>query len=66
MLERAVQLGEQHGYRNAQATVLAPTGTIGCSWIATPPASSRLRADQVQEARRGGSFKIVNQSVPGR
>jgi len=26
---RAVQLGEQNGYRNAQATVLAPTGTIG-------------------------------------
>ena len=28
--DAAYQLGQQHGYRNSQATVLAPTGTIGC------------------------------------
>ena len=38
--DSALALGDKHGYRNAQVTVLAPTGTIGFTWIAIPPASS--------------------------
>ena len=49
--DRAVELGEQHGYRNAQATVLAPTGTIGllmdCDTTGVEP---DFALDQVQEA----------------
>ncbi len=38
--DEAVELGQVYGYRNAQATVLAPTGPSRSSWTATPPASS--------------------------
>ena len=38
--DRALALGEAHGYRNAQVTVLAPTGTSASSWTATRPGSS--------------------------
>jgi ribonucleoside-diphosphate reductase alpha chain len=38
--DEAYALGAQHGYRNSQVTVLAPTGTIGFMMTATPPASS--------------------------
>ena len=63
--ERAVKLGEQHGYRNAQATVLAPTGTIGllmdCDTTGVEPDFALIK---FKKLAGGGSFKIVNQSVP--
>src|SRR5882762_1714585 len=62
---RAVQLGEQNGYRNAQATVLAPTGTIGllmdCDTTGVEPDFALIK---FKKRAGGGSFKIVNQSVP--
>ena len=63
--DRAVRLGEQHGYRNAQATVLAPTGTIGllmdCDTTGVEPDFALIK---FKKLAGGGSFKIVNQSVP--
>src|SRR5471030_2780151 len=63
--DRAVQLGELHGYRNAQATVLAPTGTIGllmdCDTTGVEPDFALIK---FKKLAGGGSFKIVNQSVP--
>ncbi len=62
---RAVTLGEEHGYRNAQATVLAPTGTIGllmdCDTTGVEPDFALIK---FKKLAGGGSFKIVNQSVP--
>jgi ribonucleoside-diphosphate reductase alpha chain len=62
---RAVAVGEQHGYRNAQATVLAPTGTIGllmdCDTTGVEPDFALIK---FKKLAGGGSFKIVNQSVP--
>ncbi len=62
----AVRIGEQHGYRNAQATVLAPTGTIGllmdCDTTGIEPDFSLVK---FKKLAGGGYFKIVNQSVPG-
>ena len=61
----AVQLGRDHGYRNAQATVLAPTGTIGllmdCDTTGIEPDFSLVKFNKLAG---GGYFKIVNQSVP--
>jgi ribonucleoside-diphosphate reductase alpha chain len=63
--DRAVRLGEQNGYRNAQATVLAPTGTIGllmdCDTTGVEPDFALIK---FKKLAGGGSFKIVNQSVP--
>ena len=63
--DKAVQLGEQHGYRNAQATVLAPTGTIGllmdCDTTGVEPDFALVK---FKKLAGGGYFKIVNQSVP--
>src|SRR5256886_545910 len=63
--DRAVKLGEQNGYRNAQATVLAPTGTIGllmdCDTTGVEPDFALIK---FKKLAGGGSFKIVNQSVP--
>jgi ribonucleoside-diphosphate reductase alpha chain len=63
--DRAVTLGEQHGYRNAQATVLAPTGTIGllmdCDTTGVEPDFALVK---YKKLAGGGYFKIVNQSVP--
>jgi ribonucleoside-diphosphate reductase alpha chain len=63
--QRAVQLGEINGYRNAQATVLAPTGTIGllmdCDTTGVEPDFALIK---FKKLAGGGSFKIVNQSVP--
>ena len=60
-----VHFGEQHGYRNAQATVLAPTGTIGllmdCDTTGVEPDFSLVK---FKKLAGGGYFKIVNQSVP--
>jgi len=61
----AVELGEEHGYRNAQATVLAPTGTIGllmdCDTTGIEPDFALVK---FKKLAGGGYFKIVNQSVP--
>jgi ribonucleoside-diphosphate reductase alpha chain len=64
--ERAVSLGEKHGYRNAQVTVLAPTGTIGllmdCDTTGIEPDFALVK---FKKLAGGGYFKIVNQSVDG-
>ncbi len=61
----AVKLGEVNGYRNAQATVLAPTGTIGllmdCDTTGVEPDFALVK---FKKLAGGGYFKIVNQSVP--
>jgi ribonucleoside-diphosphate reductase alpha chain len=61
----ALRLGRQHGFRNAQSTVLAPTGTIGllmdCDTTGIEPDFSLVK---FKKLAGGGSFKIVNQSVP--
>jgi len=61
----AVRLGEKHGYRNAQATVLAPTGTIGllmdCDTTGIEPDFALVK---FKKLAGGGYFKIVNNSVP--
>jgi len=61
----AVALGEQYGYRNAQATVLAPTGTIGfmmdCDTTGVEPDIALVKYKKLVG---GGLMKIVNQTVP--
>jgi ribonucleoside-diphosphate reductase alpha chain len=61
----AVQLGEKHGYRNAQTTVIAPTGTIGlvmdCDTTGVEPDFALVKFKKLSG---GGYFKIINQSVP--
>jgi ribonucleoside-diphosphate reductase alpha chain len=61
----AVELGEKYGYRNAQATVLAPTGTIGllmdCDTTGVEPDFALVK---FKKLAGGGYFKIINQSVP--
>ncbi|HSM19642.1 MAG TPA: vitamin B12-dependent ribonucleotide reductase, partial [Hyphomicrobiales bacterium] len=63
--EHAVALGEEHGYRNAQATVIAPTGTIGlvmdCDTTGIEPDFALVK---FKKLAGGGYFKIINQSVP--
>jgi ribonucleoside-diphosphate reductase alpha chain len=63
--DRALELGEQHGYRNAQATVVAPTGTIGlvmdCDTTGIEPDFALVK---FKKLAGGGYFKIINQSVP--
>lgn len=63
--DKAVQLGEQYGYRNAQTTVIAPTGTIGlvmdCDTTGIEPDFALVKYKKLSG---GGYFKIVNQSVP--
>lgn len=63
--DKAVELGEKHGYRNAQATVLAPTGTIGllmdCDTTGIEPDFSLVKWKKLAG---GGYFKIINQSLP--
>jgi ribonucleoside-diphosphate reductase alpha chain len=60
----ALELGERHGYRNAQATVIAPTGTIGllmdCDTTGVEPDFALVK---FKKLAGGGYFKIVNQSV---
>jgi len=62
--DRALELGEQYGYRNAQATVIAPTGTIGlvmdCDTTGIEPDFAIVK---FKKLAGGGYFKIVNQSV---
>jgi ribonucleoside-diphosphate reductase alpha chain len=61
----AVELGEEVGYRNAQATVLAPTGTIGfmmdCDTTGVEPDIALVKYKKLVG---GGLMKIVNQTVP--
>jgi ribonucleoside-diphosphate reductase alpha chain len=61
----AVQLGEKFGYRNAQSTVIAPTGTIGlvmdCDTTGVEPDFALVKFKKLSG---GGYFKIINQSVP--
>jgi ribonucleoside-diphosphate reductase alpha chain len=61
----ALALGEKHGYRNAQTTVIAPTGTIGllmdCDTTGIEPDFSLVK---FKKLAGGGYFKIINQSVP--
>jgi ribonucleoside-diphosphate reductase alpha chain len=62
--DTAVELGEKHGYRNAQATVLAPTGTIGllmdCDTTGVEPDFALVK---FKKLAGGGYFKIANQSI---
>jgi ribonucleoside-diphosphate reductase alpha chain len=62
--DKALALGEEHGYRNAQATVIAPTGTIGlvmdCDTTGIEPDFAIVK---YKKLAGGGYFKIVNQSV---
>src|SRR3989449_2986616 len=61
----AVKLGRQHGYRNAQATVLAPTGTIGLMMDCDTTGIERdLALVKNKKLVGGGSMRIVNQTVP--
>jgi ribonucleoside-diphosphate reductase alpha chain len=63
--DSALQLGEKYGYRNAQATVIAPTGTIGlvmdCDTTGVEPDFALVKFKKLSG---GGYFKIINQSIP--
>ncbi|MFC4668506.1 vitamin B12-dependent ribonucleotide reductase [Seohaeicola nanhaiensis] len=63
--DEALKLGEKHGYRNAQATVIAPTGTIGlvmdCDTTGIEPDFALVK---FKKLAGGGYFKIINRSVP--
>ncbi|MEM9267618.1 MAG: vitamin B12-dependent ribonucleotide reductase, partial [Pseudomonadota bacterium] len=63
--DEALTLGETHGYRNAQATVIAPTGTIGlvmdCDTTGIEPDFALVK---FKKLAGGGYFKIINRSVP--
>jgi ribonucleoside-diphosphate reductase alpha chain len=63
--DRAVELGELYGYRNAQVTVIAPTGTIGlvmdCDTTGVEPDFALVK---FKKLAGGGYFKIINQSIP--
>ena len=64
--DRALTLGEEHGYRNAQTTLIAPTGTIGllmdCDTTGVEPDFALVK---FKKLAGGGYFRIINQSVPG-
>ncbi|QRP44087.1 vitamin B12-dependent ribonucleotide reductase [Amycolatopsis sp. FDAARGOS 1241] len=63
--QRGIELGARHGWRNAQASVLAPTGTIGfmmdCDTTGIEPDFSLVKFKKLVG---GGSMQIVNQTVP--
>ena len=63
--DEALELGEKHGYRNAQTTVVAPTGTIGlvmdCDTTGIEPDFALVK---FKKLAGGGYFKIINQAVP--
>jgi ribonucleoside-diphosphate reductase alpha chain len=63
--DHALALGEQHGFRNAQATVIAPTGTIGlvmdCDTTGIEPDFALVK---FKKLAGGGYFKIINRAVP--
>jgi len=63
--ERAIKLGREYGFRNAQATVIAPTGTIGlvmdCDTTGIEPDFALVK---FKKLAGGGYFKIINRMVP--
>lgn len=63
--DKALELGEKHGYRNAQTTVIAPTGTIGlvmdCDTTGIEPDFALVK---FKKLAGGGYFKIINRAVP--
>ena len=63
--DNAISLGEKNGYRNAQSTVIAPTGTIGlvmdCDTTGIEPDFALVK---FKKLAGGGYFKIINRSVP--
>ena len=63
--DEALSLGEKHGYRNAQVSVIAPTGTIGlvmdCDTTGIDPDFALVK---FKKLAGGGYFKIINRSVP--
>ncbi|MGH7162863.1 MAG: vitamin B12-dependent ribonucleotide reductase, partial [Planctomycetota bacterium] len=63
--DEALALGEKHGYRNAQTTVIAPTGTIGlvmdCDTTGIEPDFALVK---YKKLAGGGYFKIINESIP--
>ncbi len=63
--DKALALGEAHGYRNAQASVIAPTGTIGlvmdCDTTGIEPDFALVK---FKKLAGGGYFKIINRAVP--
>jgi ribonucleoside-diphosphate reductase alpha chain len=63
--DRVLSLGEQHGYRNAQVSVIAPTGTIGlvmdCDTTGIEPDFALVK---FKKLAGGGYFKIINRAVP--
>jgi len=63
--DEVIEIGEEHGFRNAQATVLAPTGTIGfmmdCDTTGVEPDIALVKYKKLVG---GGLMKIVNQTVP--
>ncbi len=63
--DKAVTLGKKHGYRNAQSTVIAPTGTIGlvmdCDTTGIEPDFALVK---FKKLAGGGYFKIINRAVP--
>lgn len=63
--DRALKMGEAHGYRNAQSTVIAPTGTIGlvmdCDTTGIEPDFALVK---FKKLAGGGYFRIINRTVP--
>ncbi|MBX9621204.1 MAG: vitamin B12-dependent ribonucleotide reductase [Alphaproteobacteria bacterium] len=63
--DRALELGKEHGYRNAQTTCIAPTGTIGlvmdCDTTGIEPDFALVK---FKKLAGGGYFKIINRLVP--
>jgi ribonucleoside-diphosphate reductase alpha chain len=63
--DKALELGEKNGYRNAQTTVIAPTGTIGlvmdCDTTGIEPDFALVK---FKKLAGGGYFKIINRAVP--
>ena len=63
--DTAVELGEAHGFRNAQTTLIAPTGTIGllmdCDTTGVEPDFALVK---FKKLAGGGFFRIINESVP--
>src|SRR5205085_2180581 len=63
--DRMVETGKKHGYRNAQVTVIAPTGTIAlvmdCDTTGVEPDFALVK---FKKLAGGGYFKIINSSVP--
>jgi ribonucleoside-diphosphate reductase alpha chain len=63
--DKALELGTKHGFRNAQATVIAPTGTIGlvmdCDTTGIEPDFALVK---FKKLAGGGYFKIINRAVP--